>query len=323
MFPMTRKGVIAAVVIAVSLAALAGGAVWLVTGDPPYDRAFETRVEDPAYPGGGPVVVYDEGHRNIHTTTTGYKPLAELLRSDGYSVRVSGQPLSASTLEGVSVLLLVVPRGANETEDGAAYSEDEAGAIESWVRGGGSLLLIADHWPFGAAVAPLAKRFDVDVSAGMAQDPTEHDAERGDSHLVYSEENRLLRDHPIIRGRKEAERVRRVVTFTGTSLRGPAGAVPFLALSDAATDRPPGTPRVKRDGGDVRIEMDYGEPVGASGRAQGLALEFGAGRMVVLADAGMLRAQRPRGDLPVGMNVPGYDNRQLALNIIHWLSRAL
>jgi len=37
----------------------------------------------------------------------------------------------------------------------------------------------------------------------------------------------------------------------------------------------------------------------------------------------MLRAQRPRRGLPVGMNVPGYDNRQLALNIMHWLSRLL
>jgi len=44
---------------------------------------------------------------------------------------------------------------------------------------------------------------------------------------------------------------------------------------------------------------------------------------VVLGEAGMLRAQRDRNGAPVGMNVPGYDNRQLALNIMHWLSRAL
>jgi len=320
---MTRRGVTVAVASAALLAAFAGGALWLLNGEQPNDPAFETRVEEPAYPGGGPVVLYDEGHRNIHTTTTGYKPLADLLRGDGYTVRVSSQPLSASTLEGVSVLLLVVPRGANETEDDAAYPEDEAGAIETWVRGGGSLLLVADHWPFGAAAAPLAKRFGIEVSAGMTQDPAQHDPERGDSHLVFSDENRLLLDHPIVRGRKEAERVRKVLTFTGTSLRGPAGAVPFLSLSDAATDRPPGTPRVTRDGGDVRIAMVYGEPASAAGRAQGLALTFGAGRVVVLADAGMLRAQRPRGDPPVGMNVREYDNRQLALNIAHWLSRAL
>jgi hypothetical protein len=61
----------------------------------------------------------------------------------------------------------------------------------------------------------------------------------------------------------------------------------------------------------------------AAGRAQGLALEVGAGRVVVLGDAGMLRAQRERNGNQVGMNVPGYDNRQLALNIMHWLSRIL
>jgi hypothetical protein len=37
----------------------------------------------------------------------------------------------------------------------------------------------------------------------------------------------------------------------------------------------------------------------------------------------MLRAQRDRNGTRVGMNVPGDDNRQLALNIMHWPSRAL
>lgn len=37
----------------------------------------------------------------------------------------------------------------------------------------------------------------------------------------------------------------------------------------------------------------------------------------------MLRAHRASDGSRVGMNVPGYDNRQLALNIVHWLSRVL
>ena len=45
------------------------------------------------------------------------------------------------------------------------------------------------------------------------------------------------------------------------------------------------------------------------------------GRIVILGEAGMLRAQRESSGSLVGMNVPGYDNRQLALNIMHWLSR--
>jgi hypothetical protein len=69
--------------------------------------------------------------------------------------------------------------------------------------------------------------------------------------------------------------------------------------------------------------MSYGEPVPARGRAQGVALEWGRGRVVVPGEAGMLSAQRGRDGAPVGMNFPGYDNRQLVLNLMHWLSRLL
>jgi hypothetical protein len=309
----TAAGLVAAIVVAVLVA----------TRDQSYDRAFDSRVTDPAYRANGPVVLYDEGHLNTHTTAAAYKPLADLLRGDGYRLHVTQQPLTAPALEGVAVLVLALAQGTNDTNDGAAYSDAEEAVIERWVRAGGSLLLITDHWPYGSAVSSLARRFDVAMGAGLVQDPTEHDPDRGDSHLVFSEENGLLREHPIVRGRSEAERVRRVLTFTGQSLQGPAAAVPFLALSDAATERPPGPPRVERDGGDVRVHMEYGAPVAAKGRAQGLALEVQAGRLVVLGEAGMLRAQPGRNGERVGMNVAGYDNRQLALNVMHWLSRAL
>jgi hypothetical protein len=307
----------------VLIAALVGAVLLFLSREQPYDRAFDTRVSDPAYPAEGPVVVYDEGHRNAHTTTGAYKPFADMLRSDGYTVRVSKEPFSASTLQGVAVLALVAARGANETGDDAAYSEDETDAIDAWVRGGGSLLLVTDHWPYGSAVVSLARRFNIDVETGLVQDSLHHEAGRGDSHLMYSEENGLLRDHPIVRGRKEAERVRRVLTFTGTSIEGPTPAAAFLVLSDAATKRPASPPRVEREGGNVRVIMEYGDAVPSAGLAQGLALEVDAGRVVVLGDAGMLRAQRERNGALVGMNVPGYDNRQLALNIMRWLSRAL
>jgi Domain of unknown function (DUF4350) len=287
-----------------------------MTRDRSYDRSFDTRVANPAYPSAGPVVLYDEGHRNTHTTSRGYKPFADLIRNDGYTLRTTDQPFTAQQLGGgVSVLVLVLAQGSNPTNDSAAYSDGETAAIAEWVREGGSLLLVADHWPFGLAARSLARRFDVDLSGGFAEDPKYHEPERGVSHLVFSEENGLLRAHPITRG------VTRVLTFTGTSLQGPAGAVAFLSLSDSATDRPPGPARVEQAGGDTRVLMEYGDPRPARGRAQGIALEFGRGRVVVLGEAGMLRAERARAGL-VGMNVPGYDNRQLALNIMHWLSRA-
>ena len=289
----------------------------------PYDPEFDIRVPDPAYLANGPIVLFDEGHLNTHTASAGYKPFTGLVRNDGYDVRVTRQSLSAPVLAHVSVLVVVLPRGANDANDDSAFAASEIDAVHTWVQNGGSLLLITDHWPYGPAASSLGQSFGIQMGRGMVEDPEQHDQARGASHLVFSAENGLLRDHAIVRGRKPAERIHRVLTFTGQSILGPPGATSFLALSDAAIERPPTAPRVERSGGDVRVSMEYGDPISARGRAQGVALEVGKGRIVVLGEAGMLRAERGRGDERTGMNVPGYDNRQLALNIMHWLTRVL
>jgi hypothetical protein len=63
----------------------------------------------------------------------------------------------------------------------------------------------------------------------------------------------------------------------------------------------------------------------AAGRAQGLAMPFGAGRVVILGEAAMFSAQvvriPGRDPMYMGMNVPGHDDQQFALNVLHWLSR--
>jgi hypothetical protein len=82
-----------------------------------------------------------------------------------------------------------------------------------------------------------------------------------------------------------------------------AGAV--LKLADTAFDEGPD-----------------GKPVSAAVRAQGIALTFGKGRVVVLGEAAKLSAQLV-GNERFGMNRPRLDNRQMALNIIHWLSGLL
>jgi hypothetical protein len=312
-----RTIVIAAAVVVLAVA----GALILLNRERQYDSSFDTRVIEPAYRGNGPSVLYDEGHLNTHTSAGGYKPFADLIRSDGYNVRVTRQPLSAQALSGVSVLIIVGARGTNDANDGPAFSDSETSAIDQWIRAGGSLLLVTDHWPYGSAVESLAQRFGVQMGNGLLEDPEHHEVRLGQSHLVFDSNNGLLRDHPIIRGRNSSEQIHRVLTFTGQSVLGPAAAVPFMALSDAAVERTPTIPQVERSGGDIRVRMEYGAPVSAKGRAQGIALELEKGRIVVLGEAGMLRAQRGQGGSRVGMNVPGYDNRQLALNIMRWLSR--
>jgi hypothetical protein len=287
-----------------------------------YDPGFDARVAEPAYSGNGPVVLFDEGHLD-YTADDAYKPLADLLRNDGYRVKASSGTLAAQSLSGASVLVIAAARGQNDANDAPAFSDAEAMAVERWIRDGGALLLITDHWPYGAAAESLARRFGVQMGKGLVEDPEHHDLRRGDSHLIFDADNGLLRDHPIVRGRTAAEQVHHVLTFTGTCMLGPPTAVAFLALSDAAIEHPPTGPRVERKHGNVRVTMEYGDPVWAKGKAQGIALELDKGRVVMLGEAGMLRAQRESGGLLVGMNVAGYDNRQLALNIMHWLSHLL
>jgi hypothetical protein len=128
---------------------------------------------------------------------------------------------------------------------------------------------------------------------------------KNDADILFSRENKLLADHPITRGRAANEQIDRVVSFGGQSLKGPEGSADLLKLADTAYDELP--PDRKK--------------VSAAGRAQGLALGFGIGRVIVLGEAGMLSAQRRGGRCCMGMNEPGNDNRQLVLNVMHWLSR--
>jgi hypothetical protein len=71
--------------------------------------------------------------------------------------------------------------------------------------------------------------------------------------------------------------------------------------------------------------------VPVSGRAQGVAFGFGKGRVVVMGEAAMFSAQvvrfndedgKPQ-EFQMGMNIPGNDDKQLALNLMHWLSGLL
>jgi len=198
--------------------------------------------------------------------------------------------------------------------DNPAFTEEECDAVSHWVESGGSLLLIADHQPWGAAAANLAKRFAVEMKSAFTIDPSNYDQElgklfgdAGQGILVFTRDKGLVADHPITRGRDEKERINRVMTFVGQSLKGAAGSTSFLKLAPTALD-------VQRSG----------ERNSAAGRAQGVALKFGKGRVVVLGEAAMLSAQVVgKEKTQIGMNRGEINNRQLALNIMHWLSGLL
>ena len=277
------------------------------------DPHFNARVEHPAFTKNFPRVLFDEAHNNFHTTTGRYKPFADLIFNDGYHVAVNRKPFEKESLQTFKILVIANALGAEDMDDegadGPAFSADECDAVREWIKGGGALLFIADHAPFGAAAEILAKRLGVDMSKGFTEDPANADPEsKIPSVIVYSRQNHLLVDHPITNGRNDSERVNRIIAFTGQSLKGPEGSDAFMKLADTAVDNIPSTTKSSS----------------AAGRAQGIAFRLGKGRVVVMGEAGMLTAQVTGSDnRPFGMNIPDIDNKQLALNIMHWLSGLL
>ena len=295
------------------------------------DPNFPVKVATPAYATNHPRVLFDEAHFNVHTTKGSYQSFAELVTNDGYQVTPNEKPFDAKTLAGADILVIANARGAARPSELPAFTEPECDAVRDWVRAGGNLLLVVDHYPTGHAVDSLARRLGVNLSKGTTTDPDHAAPEAGGmGTLLFARTNQLLADHAITRGRSETERVNRVITFTGQSLKGPEGSVAFLKLADTAVDRLPtaGTqgqaplrPQARRRAPGA---ADGGQTVSAAGRAQGVALTFGQGRVVVLGEASQLSAQLAGSqNRPMGMNFPGTDNRQMALNIMHWLSRLI
>ncbi|MBZ0112603.1 MAG: hypothetical protein K8J08_09090, partial [Thermoanaerobaculia bacterium] len=221
---------------------------------------------------------------------------------------------TAENLAQCDLLAAVSPRGAGRGQSLAdrgnpAYEEMEIDALESWLIGGGGLLLVTDHAPIGGAVETLAGRLGINVSNSFTEDPEHADPDGG--YLVYSRSNGLLTPHPITDGTGPDQAVQRIGVFLGQSLAGPPGAISFLTLGAAAQDRY----RVSRRG--FWLDPSPQDSLrSAAGRSQGLAMRFGSGRVVALGDAAMLTALGSNS----GFDTEGLDNQKLAVNILRWLS---
>ena len=280
------------------------------------DSSFKPPIADPAYrTGRGPVVMLDEAHFNFHTAEGRYKPFSELLRRDGYVVRPSRLKFTKASLGGGRILVIANPLAERNRTDWSlptpsAFSEEEVQAVRDWVRGGGSLLLIADHMPFPGAAGTLALAFGVRFSNGYARD------EQAQGPMLFKLSDGSLKAHPITRGRAEAERVDSVATFTGSAFQVAGEAQPLLVMGPSVSSF------MTSVAGQITDETPR-VPVG--GWYQGAVIEFGRGRVAVFGEAAMFSAQLAgpnRG--PMGMNAPvAAQNPQFLLNVMHWLSGRL
>ena len=274
-------------------------------------------------------VMLDEAHHNIMATASGgYRPLVQLLTDAGFTVTPNTLPFRPDRLATTDVVVVANPNGADERAPlderaTSAFTASEIDAVEQWVRGGGGLLLVTDHYPTGVAARSLAERFGVKLFGGWTDDPANRWALPGYGHifgyLVFSLENNLLPDHPITRGSDEWEKIEGVSTVTGGSMEGPTGSASLLLLSPTAVDWIPSTTsRAPSNATQQAQARDFNpcpscDQVSAAGRSQGIAFAFGRGRVVVIGEMGAL----------VDYSVPGMQNRQFALNIVRWLNRQL
>ena len=186
-----------------------------------------------------------------------------------------------------------------------ALTHAECDAVRDWIKDGGSLLFITDHAPFGAAAECLAKRLGLELSKGATARPG---ARRGGEYepglhpvrITSWVTTRSLRTGTVPSALSPCPDL-----YRNPRSRALLGAFPILRLADTAIDHA---------FGDGKSELS------AAGRAQGIAFTLGKGRVVVLGEAAELSAQVIGPDRKIGMNVPGLDNRQMALNIVHRLS---
>jgi hypothetical protein len=278
------------------------------------DTSFRPPIADPAFvPGRGPLVFLDEAHTNFHTVEGRYKPFVMLLQRDGFVVQPNRAPFSRESLAQARVLVIANALHKNNEREWdlpnpSAFTDDEIIAVREWVRGGGALLLIADHMPMAGAAEKLAYEFGAIYANGFAADST-----LNTGAMRFRRSERLLGRHPVTEGRNPAERIDSLTTFTGSAFRMIGPGIPIMTLGKSTLLMP-----VK--------DWVFGDTVPrmrADGMLQGAAIEFGRGRVVLLAEAAMLSAQLagPQRNR-MGMNNPiAAQNAQFALNVVRWLAR--
>lgn len=261
----------------------------------------------------GQRVVFDQGHKNHHQIDRTYKPFASLLRNDGCTVESADKPIDPSMLSNSDIFIIATAMGQEEPGDKSPFSGNEINILEEWVKNGGSLLLITEHYPFGLAMAPLLQKFGITVHNGYTEDSTMINKNVADALLFDKSKGHLNINHPITAG------INKVNTFTGSAIKGDSTWTQILILSDYAQNYNVDV-KIDREGGDVKVGVSYADFYPATGYAQGLCKTYGRGKIVVLSESALLTAQIDKNGNKFGMNISDTDNKEFALNIIRWLA---
>lgn len=284
------------------------------------DSLFNTSIVYPAYKSSGPQVLIDAGHFNLFSAYTNrLEPLTKLLEADGYGVDTTRRRFSRNLLSNDDILIILTATGGSPGSDStylSAFTDFEIEALYNWIRNGGSLLFGIDHSPYNYAGEKFLRRLGVEINFGGIEDSiySEAGVEKGPdgrrATLIFSRKNGLIGNHPVNNGRSPDEEIKKVAVFSGQSMKGPKGSSVLLKLSPTAYNTGSGT------------VASYRKSIG-NYNAAAIAFSLGKGRVVVTGDCSMWTAQFVSlNDTSVefGMARKDLDNRQFALNVIHWLS---
>lgn len=273
------------------------------------DCTYAPAVTDPYYGTcRGPLILVDRTHDNFHnvapespTHKGRYWGFAKLLMADGYDVRDSATPFS-TLLPSTTAKILVIANARPTNGSTEALSAADIAAVVNWVDQGGSLLLVIDHPPLNF-VGALLQGFGLVRFAGASADPPCILPNGPNSCRTFTRATGTLNPSAVVaNGFAVGEDINQVSTFTGTAV-SLAASPPLGAAYEGVLIFPAGTIA----GGGVNI----------SGFWQGVAIQFGSGKVYVQAEASALSAQvKPSGMM--GMQITP-DNEQYLRNIIHWL----
>lgn len=275
------------------------------------DTTFAVNIDSPKYANDqGPVLCFDSAHNNFHTLEGGFAPTAYILIKDGYQTKDISEPIDKiEKLEGCEVFLTVNPvhesnLGNWQLPNPPVFSKQEVENIQSWVKEGGSLFLIADHMPFPGAASNLSAAFGFEFSNGFAQLNKEENTPD-----YFNFENERLEKAPITNG------ITTVTSFTGSAFKYPDEAIPVMLFKEGDRSLEP------------QIAWQFNETtktIDLAGYAQGAIMEYGKGKLAVFGEAAMFTAQtisNDQGEFKFGLNNPSLapQNIQFLRNIIHWL----
>ena len=274
------------------------------------DPSFDSKVLQPFYKNAqGPKVLIDGGHHNFFIQRSLMNPFIDLVKSDGYNPQIDSLPITKKHLSTYNIVVLnpAYPFDygtKKELGDLKAYSKEEIDHIYNYVNKGGSLLILTEKSPMINAMEPLLNKFGITATYGTIADTLHQDKQFGKNVIHYSRENGMLTvNHPILKGRNASEEINHIVMITGSAFKG-KDYINILPTSSAA----------QMGNAGVFTPVEQGSSVGLAGKV-------GKGKLVILSDTEIFIAMLFGKDkVKVGMQMPNYDLKQFALNIMHWLS---